>query len=76
MGKKVAPPMGACSKESRKEIRKKMGTLKQLTVQDKTRSRYKDSLQSFFTYLKEEHLTLPTRRDEMDPLVSDYLEFL
>ena len=76
MGKKVAPSMGACSKESRKEIRKKMGTLKQLTVQDKTRSRYKDSLKSFFTYLKEEQLTLPTKRDEMDPLVSDYLEYL
>ena len=68
--------MGACSKESRKKIRKTLGTLKQLTVQEKTRTRYKSSLSTFFAYLKEEHITLPTRRDEMDQLVSDYLEYL
>ena len=76
MGKKVASTMGACSKESRKKLRKTLGTLKQLTVQDKTRSRYKASLATFFTYLKEEHLTLPTKRDAMDQVVSDYLEYL
>lgn len=76
MGKKIAPPMGACSKESRKKIRKTLGTLKQLTVQEKTRTRYKSSLSTFFAYLKEEHITLPTRRDEMDQLVADYLEYL
>ena len=76
MGKKVVIHSGACSKESRKQIRKKLGTLKSLTVQPKTKDRYKSSLADFFAYLREEQLTLPERRDAMDGIVSDYLEYL
>eukprot|EP00435_Cladocopium_sp_Y103_P020405 s990_g5.t1 len=53
-----------------------MGSLKSLTVQPKTRQRYAEELQHFFAYLRREGLSLPKQRDQMDPLVSDYLEFL
>ena len=76
MVKKVALLRGACSKESRKQIRKKMGTLKSLTVQSKTKTRYQAALSDFFDYLKQENLQLPHQKDAMDGLVSDYLEYL
>jgi site-specific recombinase XerD len=76
MVKKVTSHSGACSKERRKAIRKKLGTLKNLTVQEKTKERYSASLAAFFRYLREEHLELPTKKDCMDALVSDYLEYL
>ena len=66
----------ARTKEERKKIRKDLGPLKSLTVQPVTRARYDQSLQAFFDYLGREKLRLPKKRDLMDPLVSDYLEFL
>ena len=56
MGKKVSSHLGAASKESRKKIRKTLGTLKSLTVQPKTKERYKSSLSDFFSYLRQEQL--------------------
>ena len=53
-----------------------MGSLKSLTVQPRTRSRYDKGLEDFFSYLKREGLVLPKRREFMDDLCSDYLEFL
>ena len=53
-----------------------MGSLKSLTVQEKTRSRYKSELNNFFKFLNHEGLSLPTRREAMDDLVADYLEHL
>lgn len=53
-----------------------MGTLKSLTVQPITRARYQQSLEQFFSYLKDEQLLLPKQAGEMDSLLSDYLEFL
>eukprot|EP00435_Cladocopium_sp_Y103_P013778 s336_g3.t1 len=38
--------------------------------------RYQESLQHFFKYLENAQLQLPTQRDRMDPLVSDYLEYI
>ena len=67
---------GACSKESRRNVRKKLGTLKSLTVQEKTKQRYSSSLADFFKYLRLENLELPTKKDDMDVLVSNYLEYL
>ena len=64
------------SKEQRKQLRKGLGSLKSLTVQPLTKQRYKEGLDRFFQYLATEHLSLPRQRDLMDPLVSDYLEFL
>ena len=76
MGKTVKATLGAQSKEERKRVRKQMGTLKSLTVQSVTRSRYKSSLDTFFAFLNKENLSLPTKRDHMDNLVSEYLEVL
>jgi len=76
MVKTVNVCLGAGSKESRKQIRKTLGTLKSLTAQEKTKSRYSSSLSDFFTYLRHENLELPTKKDCMDGLVSDYLEYL
>ena len=67
---------GSQTKEGRKHVRKTLGTLKSLTVQPKTKQRYDAGLQQFFDYLRKEGIQLPKRRDSMDPLVSDYLEFL
>ena len=64
------------SKEQRIKVRKNMGSLKSLTVQPTTKARYAKSLELFFSYLKEESLTLPKKRDHMDDLCSDYVEFL
>ena len=76
MGKKVVSLSGAASKEERSKIRKNMGTLKSLTVQTTTKERYSKGLQSFFDFLKQEELELPRKKDDMDALVSDYLEYL
>jgi hypothetical protein len=73
---KVGKVQGACSKEERKKIRKKLGTLKSLTVQPKTKARYKMGLQGFFEFLTSEGLELPRKVDDMDPIVSDYLEYM
>ena len=64
------------TKEGRKKVRKTLGTLKSLTVQPVTKLRYNESLDLFFNYLKREGLSLPKKRDDMDNLVSDYLEFM
>lgn len=76
MGKKVVAVSGAASKEERSKIRKTMGTLKSLTVQTTTKERYSKGLRSFFDFLKQEELELPQKKDDMDSLVSDYLEYL
>ena len=66
----------AHSKEERKKVRKTLGSLKSLTVQPLTKARYKKGLDQFFTYLRTEGLSLPTKRDAMDDVVADYLEYL
>ena len=66
----------ARTKEGRKHVRKNLGSLKSLTVQPVTKNRYKHSLNVFFSYLKGEGLVLPKKRDDMDSLISDYLEYM
>ena len=53
-----------------------MGSLKSLTVQPVTKARYQAGLDAFFQYLKHEGLQLPRKRDALDDVVSDYLEYL
>ena len=60
----------------RKQQRQKLGTLRNLTVQPATRARYQKSVDHFLQFLKHERITLPHNRDDMDPLVCDYLEHL
>ena len=64
------------AKEERIDTRKKLGTLKSLTVQPATSKRYDRALERFFAYLKAEDLTLPRQRFQMDSIVSDYVEHL
>ena len=64
------------SKEDRKQLRRSLGSLRSLTVQPVTRKRYEEGLQMFYAYLGRENLDLPTKRDKMDHLVSDYIEYL
>ena len=64
------------TKESRKQYRQGLGKLRGLTVQPKTKQRYNEGLNRFFDFLHRENLSLPHRRELMDDLVSDYLEFL
>jgi site-specific recombinase XerD len=76
MAKKKVLSRGDQTKEERKKVRKSLGTLKSLTVQPKTRERYSGALVRFFNFLSREGLSLPTARDSMDSIVSDYLEWL
>ena len=56
--------------------RQKLGTLRQLTVQPSTRIRYEKALNRFLTFLKSEGLSLPSKRENLDPLVMEYIEHL
>eukprot|EP00438_Fugacium_kawagutii_P000376 Skav221431 [mRNA] locus=scaffold4701:53936:64847:- [translate_table: standard] len=47
-----------------------------LTVQPKTRERYNRALERFFRYLRERDLQLPRQKSLLDPLISDYIEWL
>ena len=76
MGKKGLKLKPGQTKEDRKVQRKQLGSLRDLTVQPITRRRYQEGLQQFYDYLAREGLALPTKRDKMDNLVSDYIEFL
>ena len=64
------------SQQERKKVRSKLGSLKGLTVQPRTRERYTDCLNRFFDWLAGEGLVLPKRQNLLDGLVSDYLEHL
>ena len=60
----------------RAKQRQALGTLKQLTVQPATRCRYDKATSQFFAFLNKEGLVLPTKRELLDPLVCEYLEYL
>ena len=53
-----------------------MGNLKSLTVLPQTKVRYQEALDRFFSFLSREGLALPKKRQELDGLVGDYLEYL
>ena len=56
--------------------RRKLGTLRELTVQPSTRSRYNKAIDKFLLFLKSNHLSLPSRKDAMDSIVCEYIEHL
>ena len=64
------------TKEDRSKVRKSLGTLKQLTVQPKTRQRYEQARKKFYSFLKENLLQLPTQRDKLDDILAEYIEHL
>jgi len=76
MGKKVKQHVEGKSKADRKATRAKLGTLKHLTVQPKTKERYTKAVNQFYQYLRDHDILLPRQRIHLDPIVSEYLEFL
>ena len=62
--------------EERAKQRRKLGTLRELTVQPATRRRYDLATNGFLAFLRNEGLQLPTVKTLVDPLVCDYLEHL
>ena len=73
---KVKKHIEGRTKEARAKVRKTLGTLKQLTVQPKTRLRYEAARMKFYTFLKHNNLQLPRQRDKLDALVAEYIEHL
>ena len=64
------------NQRERIKIRKNLGSLRSLTVQPSTRKRYDLALDLFFQWLKEEGLSLPRQKGQVDSLVSEHLEKL
>ena len=75
MAKKKAHLEGR-SREERIEQRRQLGTLRYLTIQPATRRRYDKALDKFFQFLRFEGIDLPKRKDLLDGIASEYLEYL
>ena len=76
MGKVSPKCVEGRTKEDRVRIRKRLGSLKQITVQPATRVRYDRALKGFFSFLKFNGKVLPTDQSFLDELVGEYLEHL
>eukprot|EP00438_Fugacium_kawagutii_P008614 Skav234210 [mRNA] locus=scaffold2795:127037:128092:- [translate_table: standard] len=66
----------ALQPQDRAAQRRRLGTLRELTVQPATKRRYTLATQAFFDFLRSEGLSLPKEKRKLDDLVSDYLEHL
>ena len=53
-----------------------MGSLKDLTIQPRTRARYDKAKQKFYAFLADNNLHLPRLKSKLDDILCDYLEFL
>ncbi len=73
MGKRL---LEGATQQQRAANRKTLGPLRKLTVQPSTRNRYDAAIDHFLRFLKENSLSLPSRRDLLDPMVCDFLEHL
>lgn len=76
MGKVKGRLLEAPSKEQRQADRQKLGSLKSLTVSSKTRVRYERAREKFYGFLHENELQLPRKREQLDGLLSEYIEHL
>ena len=76
MGKVKRAHVEGRTREERVKVRKALGKLSQLTVQPPTRKRYDNALGELSAFLRQEKLCLPTKRMELDALLSDYIEHL
>ena len=66
----------AANASDRARQRRNLGTLRELTVQPATKRRYNRALDEFFVFLKSNNLSLPTKKNDLDPLVCDYIEHM
>ena len=64
------------SQQERRKIRKEKGSLKNLTLQPRTRIRYDKAKKRFYSFLSANSLELPTQCYQLDGLLCDYLEHL
>ena len=62
--------------QDRAAQRRRLGSLKELTVQPATKKRYSMATQGFFSYLDQAGLELPRNKSKLDGLVSDYIDYL
>eukprot|EP00438_Fugacium_kawagutii_P010590 Skav221627 [mRNA] locus=scaffold4037:51236:58385:+ [translate_table: standard] len=62
--------------EERAAQRRRLGTLRELTVQPATKRRYALATTAFFKFLQSESLVLPRELSKLDDLVCDYVEHL
>jgi hypothetical protein len=62
--------------QDRAAQRRRLGSLKELTVQPATRRRYTLATQAFFTYLDKAGLVLPRQKRHLDDILADYIEYL
>ena len=74
MGKVAKRHVEGRTREQRIAVRKKLGPLQQLTVQSSTKDRYAQARQGFYSFLRQNQVTIPHRREFLDPLVSDYID--
>ena len=66
----------AGSAQDRAAQRRKLGTLRELTVQPATKRRYTIATDKFFAFLRSEGQVLPRAKVQLDELLCDYLEHL
>ena len=76
MGKIGKRVLEGQTREDRQKVRKQLGSLRSLTVSEKTRSRYDVASSKFFGWLDENELTLPRKREQLDGLLAEYIEHL
>jgi len=62
--------------QDRAAQRRKLGSLRELTVQPATKRRYATAVDGFFTYLRNAGLSLPSKKMALDHLLCDDVEFL
>eukprot|EP00438_Fugacium_kawagutii_P036449 Skav224179 [mRNA] locus=scaffold257:56221:60355:- [translate_table: standard] len=68
--------VSSCTVAERAKQRQKLGSLKNLTVQPATKARYNSAVDKFLVFLNLNKAALPSRRDQLDVLVCEYLEHL
>ena len=64
------------TQSARAKQRQQLGSLRDLTVQPATKARYTKAVDGFLKFLKNNQVVLPKQRQQLDPLVCDYLEHL
>ena len=76
MGKVKNRHVEGRTKKERIAVRKQLGSLQSLTVQSRTKDRYAKARQQFYTFLDREGFSLPRKRQDLDVLVSEFIEHL
>ena len=76
MGKVGKIHLDGKTASERQKIRRELGSLRNLTVQPRTRARYDKALEKFWSFLRQEDLQLPKQAAMLDGMLSEYIEHL